>query len=228
MTGNEIYKRTETYERAARTIRLHAPEWKLLLSFDGERSLANAALHAQLSFTEAKTHAQKFVNLDWIEEQPITLDQFLQQSGAPEIAPPTPSTPSTMPTIQVAPTPEPEPVTPPPLPAVTSAPIASKVISAPPPLDTARASRLPRGPMRLGAVVDYITSLVGNTALGQLLVYRVFLRVPPELLQAEDIVSIHLVNDTSLIRTAALQQAIAKAVSEVAKRPLPDGVFAPA
>jgi hypothetical protein len=82
--------------------------------------------------------------------------------------------------------------------------------------------------MRLGAVVDYITSLVGNTALGQLLVYRVFLRVPPELLQAEDIVSIRLVNDPSLIRGAALQQAIAHAVNEVAKRPLPDGVYAPA
>jgi len=41
--------------------------------------------------------------------------------------------------------------------------------------------------MRLSAVVDYLTSLNGNNALGQLLVYRVFLRVPPELLQAEDI-----------------------------------------
>jgi hypothetical protein len=82
--------------------------------------------------------------------------------------------------------------------------------------------------MRLSAVVDYITSLVGNTALGQLLVYRVFLRVPPELLQAEDIVSVLLVNDSSLIRGEALQQAIALAVDAVAKRPLPDGVFAPA
>ena len=82
--------------------------------------------------------------------------------------------------------------------------------------------------MRLSAVVDYITSLVGNTSLGQILVYRVFLRVPPELLQAEEIASIHLVNDTSLIRSEALQKAIANAVSEVAKRPLPDGVYAAA
>ncbi len=39
--------------------------------------------------------------------------------------------------------------------------------------------------MKLSAVVDFVTSLVGNIAIGQILVYRVFLRVPPELLMAE-------------------------------------------
>jgi hypothetical protein len=82
--------------------------------------------------------------------------------------------------------------------------------------------------MRLNAVVDFITSLVGNIGIGQLLVYRVFLRVPPELLIAEDIASVSLVNDTSLVRTEKLQKAIADAVNAVAKRPLPDSVFAPA
>jgi hypothetical protein len=82
--------------------------------------------------------------------------------------------------------------------------------------------------MRLSAVVDFITSLVGNVALGQLLVYRVFLRVPPELLLAEDIASVHLAGDTSLIQGEKLQKAIAEAVNAVAGRPLPDSVFAPA
>jgi hypothetical protein len=80
----------------------------------------------------------------------------------------------------------------------------------------------------LSAVVDFITSLVGNIAIGQLLVYRVFLRVPPELLTAEDIASVYLVNDSSLIKTEKLQKAIADAVDAVAKRQLPDSVFAPA
>ncbi len=82
--------------------------------------------------------------------------------------------------------------------------------------------------MKLSAVVDFITSLVGNIAVGQLLVYRVFLRVPPELLMAEDVASVHLVNDTSVIKGEKLQQAIADAVNAVAKRALPDSVFAPA
>jgi len=82
--------------------------------------------------------------------------------------------------------------------------------------------------MKLNAVVDFITSLVGNISLGQLLVYRVFLRVPPDLLLAEDIASVHLVNDTSVIKSEKLQKAIASAVDAVTKRPLPDSVFAPA
>jgi hypothetical protein len=82
--------------------------------------------------------------------------------------------------------------------------------------------------MKLGAVVDYITSLVGNVSLGQVLVYRVFLRVPPELLTSEEIASVYLVNDTSVIQSEKLQKAIADAVNAVAKRQLPDSVFAPA
>lgn len=84
------------------------------------------------------------------------------------------------------------------------------------------------GPMRLKAVVDFIVSQVGNSSLGQLVVYRVFLRVPPQLLQAEDIASVHLLNDQSVVKTEALKQAISSSVTEVLKRPLPESVFAAA
>jgi hypothetical protein len=80
--------------------------------------------------------------------------------------------------------------------------------------------------MKLSAVVDYITTLVGNVSLGQILVYRVFLRVPPELLLAEDIASVHLSDDTSIISGEKLQKAIADAVNAVAKKALPDSVYA--
>ena len=75
---------------------------------------------------------------------------------------------------------------------------------------------------------NYIVSLVGNVAIGQVLVYRVFLRVPPELLMAEDIASVYLVSDTSLIKGEKLQQAIADAVNSVTKKLLPDSVYATA
>ena len=45
---------------------------------------------------------------------------------------------------------------------------------------------------------------------------------------AEDIASVHLVNDTSVIQREKLQKAIADAVNDVAKRPLPESVFAAA
>ena len=82
--------------------------------------------------------------------------------------------------------------------------------------------------MRLSAIVDYIVSLAETIPLGQLLAYRIFLRVPPEILQSEEIVSIHLVDDTSIIRSAGLQKAIAVAVHEITKRTLPDSVYAAA
>ena len=51
------------------------------------------------------------------------------------------------------------------------------------------------------------------------------LRHMTELLMAEDIASVYLVNDSSLIQTEKLQRAIADAVEAVAKRALPESVF---
>jgi hypothetical protein len=160
---------------------------------------------------------RKFLDQGWIEEQPITLDQYLKRTGARNIS----AAGAAVPPATVLHEPEketsaPPPSAPPPLPAFSTA--SEKAPAAKP---SGRA-------MRLSAVVDFITSLVGNISIGQLLVYRVFLRVPPELLLAEDIASVYLVNDTSLIQSEKLQKAIADAVDAVAKRPLPDSVFAPA
>jgi hypothetical protein len=212
MTGTEVFRRTATYERAAPTIRLHAPQWKLLLAFDGQRSLAEVALSASTPFAEALAQAETFLDHDWIAEQPITLEEYLKRASATGnfsggIIPPS----------VVLHEPKPEAARP-----ETKA--ENGTASSP----TRDSVPLPRGPMRLSAIVDYIVSLADNIQLGQLLAYRVFLRVPPEILQSEDIVSIHLVDDTSIVRTGALQKAIADAVQDITKRALPDSVYAPA
>ncbi len=229
MTGTEIYKRTPAYERAARNIRLHAPQWKLLLAFDGQRSLSEVALSAEASFAEALPLTEKFLDQGWIEEQPITLDQYLKRTGARDVsatgAAVLPATVLHEPQPEAA-TPAPAPpAAPPPLPA---SPDTGKTVEASAAPEKTPVANPASRPMRLSAVVDFITSLVGNIAIGQLLVYRIFLRVPPELLLAEDIASVHLINDTSLIKGEKLQKAIADAVNAVAKRSLPDSVFAPA
>jgi len=231
MTGTEIYKRTAAYESQTREIRLHAPQWKLLLAFDGQRSLAEVALNAEVSFADALPLTQKFLDQSWIEEQPITLEQYLKRTGARDVsgagAAVPPATVLHEPSKAAAaatPSPPVEEPAPPPLPISTPTAKAAE----PTPV-TVNAPVIKSGrTMRLSAVVDFITSLVGNIAIGQILVYRVFLRVPPELLLAEDIASVYLVNDTSLIMGDKLQRAIADAVDAVAKRPLPDSVFAPA
>jgi hypothetical protein len=221
MTGTEIYKRTPAYEGEARTIRLHAPHWKLLLAFDGQRSLAEVALSAEVSFAEALPLTQKFIDQGWIEEQPITLDQYLKRMGARDIS----AVGAAVPPATVLHEPRTDAPAPPPLPA---SPATAKPVESSATPEKAPAAKSSLRPMRLSAVVDYITSLVGNIAVGQLLVYRVFLRVPPELLLAEDIASVHLVGDTSLIQGEKLQKAIMDAVNAVTKRALPDSVFAPA
>ena len=185
MTGTEIFKRSDVYERDARSIRLHAPQWKLLLAFDADRTLYEIAQDIGMPLDEALELGAKFLQRQWIDEQPITLEQYLKRVGGslpPSVATAAPS------------------------PAAGSS----------------------RGVMRLASVVDFIISTAESAALGNLLVYRVFLHVSPTLLQTEEVSSVHLNGDNPVIRTEALQRAVAAAVLEVTKRPLPDGVFAPA
>jgi len=249
MTGTEIYKRTAAYDREARDIRLLAPHWKVLLAFDGQRTLAEVALSAETSFAEALPLTQKFLDQSWIEETPITLDQYMKRIGARDIAgtgasvppavvlhdpkkdvpvPATPAPAAPAPSMPVPPKPvavTPPGIVPPPLPIAPPPPVKPPEAVTPEKGATSKSSRTP---MKLSAVVDFITSLVGNISLGQLLVYRVFLRVPPELLLAEDIASVHLANDTSLVKGEKLQKAIGDAIEAVTKRTLPDSVFAAA
>jgi hypothetical protein len=256
MTGTEIYKRTPTYEAEARSIRIHVPQWKLLLAYDGQRTLSEVAISAEMAFAEAIPLTQKFLDSKWIAEEPITLDQYLKRLGAKDIsstgavvppavvlhepekekpkpvAPPAPvlppapvaAQPPAAPVLPSAPLTPPVPVTPPPLPSGPGTKTVPVPVSALPPVEKPATKRT----MKLAAVVDYITSLVGNISLGQILVYRVFLRVPPELLLAEDIASVHLSEDTSVITGEKLQKAISDAVNAVAKKALPDSVYAAA
>ncbi len=240
MTGTEIYKRTPTYEAECRTIRIHAPHWKLLLAFDGQRTLSEVALAAETSFADALPLTQKFLDSKWIAEEPISLDQYLKRIGAKDISgssaavapavvlhepekdkPKPPTAPVPVPPPPHASNPPAAPTAPPPLPPPGTATAPVPVSALPPQPDKPTARRT----MKLSAVVDYITSLVGNISLGQLLVYRVFLRVPPDLLLSEDIASVHLSGDTSVITGEKLQKAIIDAVNAVAKKALPDSVY---
>src|ERR1700677_1321163 len=232
ITGNEIYKRTPTYDRDSRSIRLHAPQWKLLLAFDGERTLIEVAQALKIALPSALPDAQNFLAKNWIEEQPITLEQYLKRTAAEDadsiggglVVPPaaSPKTESTAATPVAGAVPH----TPPPLPVATASPVQVVSVApvAPVGIATPKAAAPVSNtrPMRLSAVVDFITSLVGNIGLGQLLVYRVFLRVPPELLLSEDVASVHLVQDTSIIKGDKLQRAIADAVNAAPTRASPD------
>ena len=218
MTGTEVFKRTATYEREAPSIRLHAPQWKLLLAFDGQRSLAEVALSGSIPFSEALTQTEMFLKNEWIAEQPITLEEYLKRASASGTF-----SGGVIPPSVVLHEPKPEASR-----LETKSENGAHSPAAREPVSLVDTNPAERGPMRLSAIVDYIVSLAETIPLGQLLAYRVFLRVPPEVLQSEEIVSIHLVDDTSIIRTTGLQKAIAAAVHEITKRTLPDSVYATA
>jgi len=237
ITGSEIFKRTAIYEREASTARLHAPQWKLLLAFDGQRALSEVALSAGMPFSEAMTQTEEFLKREWIAEQPISLEEYLKRASAGGgysggVIPPSVviNEPKSDAKVEAKPEAKAEAKPENGVSMTASGYVAAlKEAATPPPIPVREVVTAPaRGPMRLSAIVDYIVSLAESIPLGQLLAYRVFLRVPPEILQSEDIVSIHMVDDTSLVRTAALQKSIADAVHEIVKRPLPDSVYATA
>jgi hypothetical protein len=231
MTGSEIFKRTATYEREASSIRLHAPQWKLLLAFDGQRALSEVALGAGMPFSEAVTQAENYLKKDWITEQPISLDEYLKRASAGGgytggVIPP--SVVINDPKPEHKPDAKPETKSEFKAEAKSENGTATAVVIPPLPMAAPKENAVPVRAMRLSAIVDYIVSVAESIPLGQLLAYRVFLRVPPEILQSEEIVSIHLIDDTSMIRTEGLQKAIAAAVQEIVRRPLPESVYAAA
>ena len=160
MTGTEIYKRTPGYERESRDIRLHAPHWKLLLAYDGQRSLSEVALSAETPFAEAVQLTQKFLDNKWIAEEPITLDQYLKRTGAVDIS----SVGATVPPAVVLHEPGKEPpskktvLVPPPLPPGTEIKPAQPPLASTPPPAIPKTGRT----MKLSAVVDFITSLTAG------------------------------------------------------------------
>ena len=209
MTGTEVFKRTSTYEREAPSIRMHAPQWKLLLAFGrpaqpgrGGAKREHAVSPSPLAQTEI------FLKNDWISEQPITLDEYLKRASASGSF-----SGGVIPPSVVLHEPKPE------LPKTAMKPRSENGTPPVGPADATRADLFPRAARCASPpLLTTWSRWRRRSPLGQLLAYRVFLRVPPEVLQSEEIVSIHLVDDTSIIRTTALQKAIAAAVLEIAKR----------
>lgn len=71
-------------------------------------------------------------------------------------------------------------------------------------------------PMKLRPVINAIETKGGGGISGQLLVYRVFLRVPFGSLYDEGITSLKLVDENSMVRNPDLKAAILDAAREVA------------
>jgi hypothetical protein len=86
---------------------------------------------------------------------------------------------------------------------------AASVTPAEPPMAEAASERL-----RLKPLIDFIVKHAGGGTVGQLAVYRVFLKIPLNMLHAAKIRSLQLVDETFEIHSPPLTQVILSAVRE--------------
>ena len=68
---------------------------------------------------------------------------------------------------------------------------------------------------RLSDVIDFISARSNGDMEGKLTVYRVFLKIPPELLEEEGITSLDFSDVSHEIRNDALKQAISQATADI-------------
>lgn len=94
----------------------------------------------------------------------------------------------------------------------------SRAPEAPAEAEAGVAASLPQAPAgrKLRPLIDAIIQSGGGGVAGQLLVYRVFLRVPQSLLSTAGIESVSLVDDAQVVSDPALIQAIEQAAQSIA------------
>jgi len=79
--------------------------------------------------------------------------------------------------------------------------------------------------LRLGALIEFVVGHSPSRTEGQLAVYRVFLRVPPDLLKRNGIKSLSLVDNQTEVEDAELIEALEFAVKEAVGLDLPENVW---
>jgi hypothetical protein len=213
-----VFKATGDCQERMQAARLRNIEWSALFSFNGERPLHEIGRFLDVSDFEMRAIAENLVRQGLIEESPISMEQYVRNTGR---GPEAERTTSLQEFLRGG---RPDPAGP-----ASAAPSARKLPPVPgkaasPVADATASPAAPRG-LRLKALIDFIVSRFASSTEGQLAVYRTLLRVPPELLKRAGIVSLQLVDDESIVEDAELQQAIAAAVAKVLSVNLPESVW---
>jgi len=203
MNTSSIFKLTDYGEEMKPQLHLRHCEWDILLSIDGKESLSDITHQLNLNPDEVQPVIEQLLAYEIIEEQTLSYEEYLRISGRAERTPEpsqAPTGPSTRPTVNL-----------PPLPTGSNTP---KPTMAP----AARS-------LSVSALINFIVSKAPSATEGQIAVYRVFLRVPPEQLKKNNISSLSLVDDQTTVNDPELQASLASAVEQMLQEPLPDSVF---
>ena len=228
MRSSVIYQPKRNWNELSEEAKLRQWEWRILVAFDGIRTLGQAMEHTGLKREEMAALLQKFHTLDLLEEREVSFADFLKSeamhqdeqetvgiAGQPlRVMPPATAIPNPPQIPQIHPLP--------PAPQVTQ---PSRFIPLPSP--GALPAQAVRGVRKLNlkAVMNFIASQVGGDVnAGQLAVYRVFMRVDTKLLKRNGITSLRFQEDR-IVSDAELEEAILGSTRKALGVGCPDDVF---
>ncbi len=225
MNPREVYERNPHFTGREEQFKLRPHEWEVYVRLDGRRSLQEVGEARRLDLTWIVSAVTRLEQLELIRVVEVGLEEFHQRfvNGA-------------APALIVAPATTPESG---PAPAAAadgkrlsfsirrgeslanraSAPVepsaaAASVKDVPVPALAPIAEDF-----HLKPLLDFIIGHSGGGTVGQLAVYRVFLKVPNELLRQAGIRSLNLVGADFTINDPMLKRSLLAAVEEVLGRP---------
>ena len=219
----EVLKRSTPAGGLDSNLRLSPPEWRLFTSVDGRASLADLARRFELSGEAIALLAEKLKSAGLLAVAEYTTAEYHELfNSAAEPTPPPGATVSAAPA-------EAGPrkftaslkrrvagatgVVPPSIPAGRTDPIGTSTGTERDPRVSASLNR--RDSFHLRPLIDFIVSTAGGGTKGQLAVYRVFCKVPNELLLKSRITSLNLVGDDFEIQDSNLKSRLLEATRSV-------------
>lgn len=191
---DSIYQTTAQAEQFVQTAGLRAVEWKLLISIAQMKGFTVRQIARELSIGEEASEKgiRRLLELSLIHDPEITWNHFA--------------------TLFPSLVPQPEPV----LPkngSAEMAPVRLTIKRAVHPNAQRNASSAE--PLRLKPILDFIRQRSGGGSLGQMAVYRVFLKISPELLKRSGMDTVNLDDDILVVEDPALTIELLQAVREV-------------
>ncbi len=226
MNPREVFERNPVYTGHEEQFRLRPYEWEFYLWLDGRRTVQEIGEARKLAVEWTTATVERLRELDLIRVVEISLEDFYERFAGDHPAPPpvasAPPAPGSNGARLSASLRRGEPglaaraaasrsaLAPVPGPMVRTAP--ARVVEA-----VAPAAATPE--FRLKPLLDFIISQAGGGTVGQLAAYRVFLKVPNELLVQSGIRSLNLVSADFVIQNHALATSLLAAVEEVLGKP---------
>ena len=223
-------------------LRLRAAEWGVYFSLTGKHTVAQLCAHLDLAASEVERAAGRLVELGVASEAALSLGDYLQAAATVEADDPMPlahylrgglagpsARPSARPSEKAVRTETPaelEALDPLPFEPLPLAEQESDVSTADHSAERSVAGPAAAPRISLRALMDVLMRRAPDPDSGQLDVYRTFLRVDPELLRRNGIVTLHF-EDDRVVSDPELLEAIVASTERTLGGPAPERIYLP-